>query len=73
MLGPTSGSLCSASSGKRACACGVPRFRNSASTFCLVISSPATSTVRLGSNWSSTEISSIFWPFTPPRALTASR
>ena len=73
VLGPTSGTFSSVSTGSSACECGVPRFRNSASTRCLVTSSRATSTVTLGSNLSSTVMSSIFWPFTPPRALMVSK
>ena len=71
--GATSGTLYSASSGINAWACGVPRFRNRASTFFWTIRSRATSTVTFGSKRSSTEISSIFWPLTPPLALTASK
>jgi hypothetical protein len=73
VLGPTSGTLSSVSSGSSAWECGVPRFRNSASTRCWVTSSRATSTVTFGSNLSSTVMSSIFWPFTPPRVLMVSK
>ena len=70
--GPISGTLCSASSGRIACVCGVPRLRNSATTFFSVISVLAFAAASLGSNLSSIEISSIVWPFTPPLAFTAS-
>ncbi len=52
---------------------GVPRVRNIASTFCSSMSLRALACARAGSNLSSSEMSSIFCPFTPPRAFTASR
>ena len=55
-----------------ACVCGVPRVRNSAATFFSVISSFAFAAASLGSNLSSSETSSMFWPATPPLAFTES-
>ncbi len=52
--------------------CGVPRFRNSATTFRSSISLRAFSAASLGSNLSSSDTSSIFWPCTPPLALMLS-
>ena len=52
--------------------CGVPRFRNRASTFCSSTSLRAFSAASFGSNLSSRDTSSIFWPWTPPFALMLS-
>ncbi|MNL56899.1 hypothetical protein D3C87_1804210 [compost metagenome] len=51
---------------------GVPRVRNMANTFFSSISLRALSAASLGSNLSSIETISIFWPLTPPLALMSS-
>ncbi|MNV87255.1 hypothetical protein D3C71_1813670 [compost metagenome] len=67
--GPTSATPCFSSSGMMASVWGVPRVRNSADTLFSSISLRAFSAAILGSNLSSSEVSSIFWPLTPPLAL----
>ena len=69
--GATSTTPCLSSRGRMASVCGVPRLRNRAETFLSSISVRAFSAASLGSNLSSREISSIFWPLTPPLALMA--
>ena len=71
--GPTSGTPYLSSSATMPWVWGVPRVMNSASTPLSSMSVRALSCVSLGSNLSSSATSSIFCPFTPPRALTWSR
>ena len=52
--------------------CGVPRVRNRARTFFSSTSVRAFSAASLGSNLSSSDTSSIFCPWIPPRPLTIS-
>ena len=69
--GAINGMRAGASSGMMAWVCGVPRFRNSATTP-WSISALALSAARAGSNLSSSEISSMRCPLTPPALFTAS-
>ena len=71
--GAMSASLYLASSGRIASVWGVPRLMNRATTFSCSISLAAFSAARGGLKLSSSVISLIFSPFTPPWALTLSR
>ena len=64
---------CLARCGRMAWVCGVARLMNSAATLCSSISWRAFSPASLGSNLSSSVISLICSPCTPPRAFTWSR
>ena len=70
--GAISGTRYLSSTGMMACDWGVPRLKNRA-TAPFSISFWAFSAASLGSNLSSIDTSSIFWPLTPPRSLMASR
>jgi hypothetical protein len=68
--GAISGTPNSDSNGRIAWLCGVPRVRNSASTFFFVISSRALAAAMAGSNLSSIATITIGSPLTPPFAFT---
>ena len=70
--GPMSGASYLSSSEMIASVWGVPRVGNIATAFCFSMSLRAFFAAGFGSDLSSNEISSIFWPPTPPLALMAS-
>ena len=71
--GPRSGTRSSSSTGMMSSLCGVPRVRKSATAPFSTINVRAFAAASFGSNLSSSETSTIFCPFTPPRAFTASK